>query len=53
MLVTVLFLDGSAARLPIQFYRGAALAGTPTAYVVRQDTVVWIKPGESVDWIEA
>jgi hypothetical protein len=47
----VLFLDGTSGRFEIFRYLGACLVGQPTCYIVRQG-IVWVKPGESVNWIE-
>ncbi len=53
MLQTVLFKDGTLARLPVHIYPGACLIGQPTAYVHRKGVMVWVKPGLSVSWVEA
>ncbi len=53
MLQTVLFHDGSFGRFPVYVHNGAALVGQPTAYVYRDNKLVWVRPGQSVDWIEA
>ena len=50
---TVLFLDGTVARLPILFYRGACLVGQPTAGVIWHGKFVWVVPGQSASWVEA
>lgn len=50
----VLFKDGTSGRYNINLYHGGALTGDPTAWVVRADGMpVWVKPGESVEFIEA
>lgn len=49
---TVLFLDGTMARLPVFVYAGACLDGDPTAYVYRNGKMTWVIPGESVEFIE-
>lgn len=49
---TVLFLDGISGRYEIYVYTGACFIGDPTAYVFRNDQQVWVKPGESVEFIE-
>lgn len=48
----VLFLDGLRARLHVHLWTGACLTGDPTAYVYRDQRLVWVKRGESVSWIE-
>jgi len=48
----VLFLDGSMARMVVYIYGGSCIAGQPTAYVLRDKRLVWVKPGESVDFVE-
>jgi len=50
---TVLFLDGTTARKQIHIYGGACRIGQATAYVVRHGKRVWVKPGESVEFVEA
>jgi|HubBroStandDraft_4_1064222.scaffolds.fasta_scaffold00070_60 hypothetical protein len=52
-LVTVLFKDGTHGRFQRHIYSGGCIAGQPTAYVYRDGAMVWIKPGESVAWIES
>jgi len=51
----VLFLDGAVAYCHILRYFGACFAEQSTAYVLRGEERIfcWVKPGESVDWIEA
>ena len=49
---TILFLDGVTAIKEVHVVGGACLVGQPTAYVVRCGTVVWVKPGTSVDFVE-
>lgn len=49
----VLFSDGSSGRYVVWIYTGACLAGDPTAYVVRGGSTVWVRPGESVEFVEA
>lgn len=48
----VLFKDGKLEFLPVYRYEGAALVGQPTAYVMRANQMVWVRPGVSVDFIE-
>lgn len=50
---TILFLDGSMGRYPIHVYPGACLTGQSTAYVIRNGGMTWVKPGESVGWVES
>jgi hypothetical protein len=52
-MITVLFKDGVRLRLERHDYLGACFIGDPTVYVSRYGKLVWVKPGESVDWIEA
>jgi hypothetical protein len=49
----VLFKDGFVAVLPVSLYQGACLTGDPTAYVVFDGRLVWVRPGQSVQWVEA
>ena len=50
----VLFLDGTIGYYRINLYAGGCLLGQATAYVLRgpEREPVYVKPGESVDWIE-
>jgi hypothetical protein len=48
----VLFRDGKSAMAQIYIYGGACLAGDPTAYVIRHGEMIWVKPGESVEFVE-
>lgn len=48
----VLFIDGTVGNYGVFIWRGPALIGDPTAYVFRDGRMVWVKPGESVRWIE-
>jgi hypothetical protein len=48
----VMFKDGTIGRKVLHFYTGACFGGEPTAYVFRGSTLVWVKPGESVAFIE-
>jgi hypothetical protein len=48
----VLLADGRAVRADIQIIGGAALAGSPTAYCEVDGRRVWVKPGESVEFVE-
>lgn len=52
-MVLVLFKDGKSGRFPLHLYLGACMAGDPTAYVIRGGETVWVKPGESVQFVEA
>jgi hypothetical protein len=49
---TVLFLDGTSQRCQVHVCGGACLVGWPTAYVIRDNQTVWVKPGESVSFVE-
>ena len=48
----VLFADGTSGMYVVNVYGGACLIGDPTAYVMRNGERVWVKPGESVEFIE-
>jgi hypothetical protein len=50
---TILFLDGTVRRLPVYTYYGACFTGQATMYTIFQGNFIWIKPGESVPWIES
>jgi hypothetical protein len=49
----VLFKDGSSAVKQVYLYQGAALVGQATAYVMHAGKLVWVKPGQSVSWVQA
>jgi hypothetical protein len=49
----VLFRDGTKSRLPVYCCSGAALIGQPTAYVIRRGQLIWVVPGQSVEFVEA
>jgi hypothetical protein len=49
----VLFLDGRSGAFRVYVYGGACLAGQPAAYVIRGGGLVWVRPGESVEFVEA
>lgn len=56
--VYTLFQDGSVGQLPVYRYEGACLIGDPTAYVYRNNQIVWVKPysselNEFIKWVEA
>jgi hypothetical protein len=48
----VLCRDGVASRRQVFVTSGAAMVGDPTAFVQRDGRSVWVKPGESVDFVE-
>lgn len=50
---TVLLKNGTLVKRDVLLYTGAAFAGDPTAFFVSNSAIVWVKPGESVDWMEA
>ncbi len=52
-LQTVLFKSGKIGRYVVFVYAGACLKGDPTRYIIRDGEMTWVKPGESVTWIEA
>ena len=49
---TVFFLDGVSSRCQVFLTSGPALVGQSTAFVLRDGVVVWVAPGESVDFME-
>jgi hypothetical protein len=49
----VQFRNGQRGMFLIHLYHGACFAGDPTAYIVYGGGVVWLRPGESVEFIEA
>ena len=49
----VLFRDGTSGRFAVHRYDGACFTGDPTAYVYRNGVLTWVRPGESVSWVEA
>ncbi len=51
--VMVLFKDGKSGWFVPNYYQGACMKGDPTAYVYRGEQLVWVKPGESVQFVEA
>lgn len=52
-LETVLFKDGKVGRCVVHSYLGGCMRGQATAFVYRDGKLVWVKPGESVDWMES
>lgn len=40
----VRFLDGAMFKTVVHLYEGACLVGDPTAYAIRKDQVVWLRP---------
>ena len=50
---TVLLKSGVLIIRRVLRYSGAAFSGDATAYVYYHDRLIWVKPGESVEWIEA
>lgn len=52
-LQSVLLKSGAFVRREIMLYGGAALIGDPTAYFLSNGAMIWVRPGQSVDWIEA
>jgi hypothetical protein len=51
-MTTVLFLDGTCGCYQVYLYQGACLVGQSTAYVYRGGKLTWVKPGESVAFVE-
>ena len=49
----VLFHNGEVRKLQVFIYEGAALAGSPTAYVMHGGEMVWVVPGQSVAFVQA
>ena len=48
----VLFADGSVERCEVLIWHGPCLVGDATAYVRRNGKYVWVRPGQSVQWVE-
>ena len=48
----VALCDGRQVAAEVKLVGGAALAGSPTAYCVVDGRRVWVKPGESVEFVE-
>lgn len=44
--------DGRPIRALVQVVDGPALAGSPTAYCEVEGRVIWLVPGESVEFVE-
>jgi hypothetical protein len=49
----VLMKDGRLVRTQVYTHQGACLVGDPTAYIMLGGELVWVRPGESVSFIEA
>lgn len=45
--------SGKTITARIHFYTGACLVGDPTVYANVDGFVVWVVPGESVDFMQA
>jgi len=52
-LKTVLLTNGSLVRTHIYIYGGACFAGEPTAYIHHGGQIIWVKPGLSVEFLQA
>jgi hypothetical protein len=50
---TILLKSGEVIKRTIWTYNGPAFTGDPTAYIIYGEKIVWVKPGESVEWVEA
>jgi hypothetical protein len=50
---TVLLKSGKIVRAYVEIATGAALIGDPTAFVKLKNKIVWVVPGESVEFVEA
>ena len=51
---TVLLNSGKLIREIVHVYEGAVMVGDPTAYIlIPRIGIVWVKPGESVSFVEA
>lgn len=49
----VLLKSGETTMAQVYISRGAALIGDPTCFFIgKNDEIVWVKPGESVQFIE-
>jgi hypothetical protein len=53
MFIYVLFRDGKQGWYLRHDIRGMAFIGEPTVFVIRDRERVNVRPGESVNWIEA
>ncbi len=51
--VLVLFRDGTRSLHTVYLWTGGCFVGDPTAYCFRNGQQIWLKPGESVEFIEA
>ena len=49
----VLLKNGQMVREFIYPYAGACNVGDPTVYCIRFGNVIWLTPGQSVEWVEA
>jgi hypothetical protein len=49
---TVLLMSGKVVRAKVLVVTGACLVGDPTAFVEINGEIIWVKPGESVDFVE-
>lgn len=50
---TVLLKDGNLIRTIVWQYAGGAMVGDPTAYIMLGGRMVWVRPGQSVDFLES
>lgn len=50
--VPVKFTDGAIENHVIRLYGGASMIGDPTAYVMRNGELVWVRP-DPIGWLEA
>ena len=53
MFATILFKNGQTGRHGVRVYQGACLVGQPTAYTIINGELIWLVPGESVEFVEA
>lgn len=51
-MIFILFKDGKSGMYMRHNIDGACLIGEATVYVIRAGERVYVKPGESVDWVE-
>ncbi len=53
MISTILLKDGTVVRKQIKICIGACMIDDPTAYITINGQTIWVKPGESVGWVQA
>lgn len=48
----ITFKDNTCGRFQVIFYSGACLVGDPTAYVYRNQQLVWVRNEPQSGWVE-